>query len=208
MITQTELNKKVDLARQLFIYNQDKMLSYLSLGSSKYLIYYKNCCLLYYLSHAVESLLIQEDGTLLLGTQTLNDDYYRKLSSLINEFVNYDFNKNSYVSDYSFIINKGISGGTVSGIPPQVTFYSPNYEDWVSYIVTVTIDDVASITVPFNISEADLESVTVMVNDNNPIPIVSSEEEGCHFINNTLYWHTYYNLKAGDKIYIRFNKIA
>ena len=70
-------------------------------------------------------------------------------------------------------------------------------------VIDIVMDDTTAITVPFNISDIDENSLVITTStDGDPIPMVDPEEEGVHFVGTVMYWHTYYELKAGDKVRI------
>lgn len=203
MITQLQKNKDSDLARRIFLYYQDKMLAYLSVGSDRYMEWYKDSCLLYYLSKAIHSIVRDSDGVLWIGNKSVEDETFLKTMSLIKEYMNYDLQRSINYNDLA-------SDELVSDIlpppsAPSIMFYG---EEWVSYTVEVPQDDVTTVDMPFNIADADIDSLRITLNDGDPIHVAPAEEEGCHFNGTTLYWHTYYNLKAGDKIFIQFLKVS
>ena len=61
MVTQAQINADIDLAKRIFIYYHDKMSSYISLGSDKYIQWYKDLCVIYSLTRGLISIKVVDD---------------------------------------------------------------------------------------------------------------------------------------------------
>jgi hypothetical protein len=204
MITSEYLNSEKDLAKRIFIYHTDKLLAFLNVGSDSYLSWYKKSCNLYYLIKGLMSFRIS-GNKLYLGSEEVNLDLLYQYTSNIREYVPYDVREFQYIN---LDVMGNVKDITIIPTPPILISYTINSATWKYYVVDVLMDDAATVTLPFNFAEADPNSLNLTVNDGDPVFLVSPSEEGFHIIGSTLYWHTYYNLKAGDKISIRYLKIA
>lgn len=202
MVTQSQLNSEIDLAKRIYIYYNDKLASYLSIGSDKYIAWYKDLCLLLFLCRGLLSIRI-DDGLMYIGDTEIDENMYHRFTSNIREYINSDISEIVYAELDSYGNIKDTSGTTPT--PPTIVTYQGFNQDWRSISITVTVDDTLEFTMPFNIADVDPDSARVITSlDGNPIPVVSPEEEGIHFVGTTLYWHTYYNLKAGDILYVQY----
>lgn len=203
MISQALIYREYDLAKKIYLHYLDKMADYISIGSDKYIGWYKDLCQLFYLTQMMESIYIY-DNKMYIGKQEIDENYFMNLCYTIREFITNDIREVVYASlDYQGNINDYTNPST----PVNVINYNNFSQDWKSVIVTITTDDIPTVTLPFNIADTDPESIILKVNDSDPVFITSPSEEGYHIIGNTLYWHNYYNLKAGDKLYFQYNEI-
>jgi len=200
MITEEKLNSEIDLSKRIYLYYLDKMSSFISIGSDKYIARYKDLCVLYFLCRGLISIRTI-DSKFYIGDQEIDEDVLMAFTSRIREYLNNDIKDIVYVELDS---HGNVKDYTRPIIPPTIVSYQNYNQDWRSTIITIDIDDVNSITLPFNISDVDPDSIRVVVNDNDPIPLVQSNEEGVTIVGSTLSWHTYYNLKAGDKVFIQY----
>ena len=200
MLSQEQLNSEIDLAKRIYIYYCDKMADYITVGSDSYLQWYKDLCVIYFLTKTMMAIRL-DTGELYIGDTKVTMDYFQMTTSGIREFLTYDIRTIVYAE----LDEQGdVKDFVIPAVPPTLVTYQGFTQDWRSSIVIVTEDDITEVTLPFNASEVDLNSVIVTVNDNNPIPNTDSQSEGCTIANSTLYWHNYYNLKAGDIIYIQY----
>ena len=204
MITSEYLNSEKDLAKRIFIYYTDKLLSLMSVGSDSYINWYKKSCMLYFLLKGLFSFRLV-DGVLYIGSEEASEDLLYSYTANIREFVTYDVRELQYIN---LDVVGNVKDTVIIPTPPILISYTINSAAWKYYIIDVTVDDVTTVTLPFDFAEADPNSLNITVNDGDPVFLVSPSEEGIHIIGSTLYWHTYYNLKAGDKISIRYLKIA
>lgn len=202
MISQETINAELDLAKRIYLYYLDKYADTLSIGSANNIKWYKELCQLYFITDCIQMVSIR-DGELYIGSEVIDDEDWRTMTSLIREFVNYDIrdivytelDTDSKVKDYNSPL-----------VPPIIVSYQTFNQNWESQLITVTEDDITEVTVEFNIADVDADSIIVTVNDGNPILVVAPEDEGIHFIGTTMYWHTYYNLKIDDVIQIQYLK--
>jgi len=199
MTTQEQLNTEIDLAKRIYLYYFDKYATYLTIGSDKYLSWYKDLCILYFLSKGLKSIRIV-DGLMYIGDTEIDEDTYGKFRSGIREYVTSDIGDIVYAELDIYGNIKDISSPSTP--PVIVTYQGFNKEPNVT-IIDIVMDNTTAITVPFNISDVDANSLVVTTStDGDPIPMVEPEEEGVHFVGTVMYWHTYYELKAGDKVRI------
>lgn len=204
MITSEYLNSEKDLAKRVYIYYTDKLLSFLNVGSDSYISWYKKSCNLYFLLKGLMSFRL-EDDVLYLGSEETNEDLLYQYTANVREFITYDIREYQYIN---LDVLGNVKDTVIIPTPPILISYTINGASWKYYVVEVTQDDVTTVTLPFDFNEADPNSLNLTVNDGDPVLLSSPAEEGMHIINSTLYWHTYYNLKDGDKISIRYLKIS
>ena len=131
----------------------------------------------------------------------IDEDDFKTIIGKIREFVTYDIRS---IVSAELDANGNIKDYVSPIIPPQVITYQPNAQSWQYALITIQTDDVDQITLPFNLSDVVQNTVEVTVGDNDPIYMVSPSEEGFHIVGNTLFWHTYYNLKINDVLSIRY----
>ena len=201
MITQYQLNTEIDLTKRIYLYYWEKMANFLAIGSDKYIAWYKDLCTLYFLAKYILSINIV-DGELYIGSQLVDEDYFRVVTSDVREFITYDIRDIIYTE----LDEQGSVKDTVQPpTPPVIITYKGFTQDWRYVVIDVLYDDLNSFTLPFALSEIDPDATRITTSlDGDPIQFVDPSEEGCHIIGNTLYFHTYYNLKAGDKIFIQY----
>jgi len=204
MITPEYLNSEKDLAKRIFIYYTDKLLAFLNVGSDSYIEWYKKSCNLYYLLKGLTSFRLT-NGVLYLGSEEVTQDLLYQYTANVREYITYEIRELQYIN---LDVVGNVKDCVIIPTPPILISYTINSAAWKYYIVDVLIDDVTTVALPFDFNEADPNSLNLTVNDGDPVFLVSPSEEGIHIIDSTLYWHTYYNLKAGDKISIRYLKIA
>lgn len=200
MISQQTLNLELDLAKRIYLYYFDKMADYMSVGSGEYIKWYKDLNVLYFIVSALKTIQIVDDE-LTIGSEVIDDDDYTLLTSSVREFINYDLREILYAE---LDTDGSIKDSFVPNDPQTIVTYQQFLQDWRSSIIEVAIDDVTELTLPFDLSSVDEDSIRITVNDNDPIHMVAPEAEGVHIVGSTLYWHTYYNLKAGDNVFIQY----
>jgi len=199
MVTQSQLNTEIDLAKRIYLYYFDKYATYLTIGSDKYLQWYKDLCVLYFLVRGLKSVRIVDD-LLYIGDTEIDETTYAKFGSLVREYVTSDISDIVYAELDIYGNIKDISSPSTP--PVIVTYQGFNKEPMVA-LINIVMDNTTAITVPFNINNIDTDSIVITTStDGDPIPMVALEEEGVHFVGTTMYWHTYYELKAGDKVRI------
>lgn len=204
MVTSEYLYSERDLAKRIYLYYTDKMLSYLSVGSDNYIEWYKKSCSLLFLVKGLLSIRIDDDGVLTMGSVEINENTLYNFSRKIREYINYEIRELQYIELDTIGNVKDVI--TLPCAPTYITYVSENY-GWQYYLIDITQDGVTEVTLPFDFAEADPNSVRITVNDGDPVYIVDPLEEGVHIIGSTLYWHTFYDLKAGDKLSIQYLKI-
>lgn len=199
MITQEQLNTEIDLSKRIYLYYFDKYATYLTIGSDKYLSWYKDLCILYFLLRGLKSIRIV-DGLMYIGDKEIDEDFYGNFKSAIREYITSDISDIVYAELDIYGNIKDISSPSTP--PVIVTYQGFNREPMVS-VIDIVMDNTTAITVPFNINDVDANSLIVTTStDGDPIPMVAPEEEGVHFVGTVMYWHTYYELKSGDKVRI------
>lgn len=194
MITQAYLNNEIDLANRIFIYYTDQMLNYLSVNSLKYKQWYIDSLQIEYLLGILEAITLDGDDNY-LGYTTISDDVVLNVFYRVREYWKEDVDNDYILTDLGDIV-----------IPTGPT-YQPYTSDWKEAIVTITSDTTTEFVLPFNTAVVDLESIIVTVNDMDPVNITDESENGYHITGNTLYWHNYYDLNAGDKVFIKYKQI-
>jgi hypothetical protein len=199
MVTQEQLNTEIDLAKRIYLYYFDKYATLLTIGSDKYLSWYKDLCILYFLSKGLKSIRI-EDGLMYIGDTEIDEDMYGKFCSDIREYVTSDISDIVYAE---LDIYGNIKDIYSPSTPPTIVTYQGFNKEPAVAILNIVMDNTTAITVPFDIADIDTNSIIITTSmDGDPIPMVAPEEEGVHFIGTVMYWHTYYELKAGDIVRI------
>lgn len=199
MVTQEQLNTEIDLSKRLYLYYFDKYATLLTIGSDKYLSWYKDLCILYFLSKGLKSIRI-EDGLMYIGDTEIDENFYGRFCLGIREFVTSDIGDIVYAELDIYGNIKDISSPSTP--PVIVTYQGFNKEPMVA-LIPIVMDNTTAITVPFNIANIDTNSLIITTSmDGDPIPMVAPEAEGVHFVGTVMYWHTYYELKAGDIVRI------
>lgn len=203
MITDAFLNTERDLSRRIFGYYIDKVVGLMQIGEKDYGVWYKDCLTVNCLMKAIHSLTLV-DGVVYLGRSIVGESYFKTLRDNIREYLNAEIRRTVYV-DLDITDNNPL----ISPSEPSIIMsYSSLHRAWESFDIPVPYDNVTTISLPFNISVADRNSLTVTVNDHDPNNLVLPSQEGCHIIGTSLYWHHYFNLKAGDVITIKFLKVS
>lgn len=197
MITQEYLDKEIELAKEIYIYYFEKLADNISTGSNKYITWYKDLCSLYFICKSMLAVRIS-NGLLYLGDTTIEDSDVRQMSSDIREYLDYDL----------MGINYSLINPNPSPIPAPPVYPTLDSNDWKSAIVTVPTDDITMVVLPFYLIDTDPDSILITVSDHNPMHMVATELEGCHIVDNILYWHEYYNLKQGDRILFQYLSIS
>ena len=201
MISTEQINLELDLSKKIYLYYFDKMADYISIGSDNYIQWYKDLNNIYFILGCIKSINIIDDKVYCSNVE-VDVDFFHQATSRIREYLNFELRETVYRELDSLGNIKDIT--TPGSCPPTIITYNNFYQDWRHIIIDVTYDDTSTLTMPFNISEIDQDATRVTVNDNDPIHLVQPDEEGCHIVGSTLYWHTYYNLKAGDRVFIQY----
>lgn len=202
MITQSFLNTEVDLAKRIFIYYTDKILDILLVGDKDYENWYIDSLQIFCLTEAMMSVNVI-DGKVYIGPEEVGEDFLLGLGSKVREYLNYELRQIVYAE---LDEDDETKGGVIPTTPP-IIINVPYALGWEYFEITVASDDVTTVALPFNIASADTKSLSVTVNDQDPDHLVDPAAEGCHIIGANLYWHNYYNLKSGDKIAIKYQRI-
>lgn len=202
MITQSFLNTEVDLAKRIFIYYTDKILDILLVGDKDYENWYIDSLQIFALTEAIISVNVI-DGKVYIGPEEVGEDFLIGLGSKVREYLTYELRQIVYAElDAEDTLKEAVIPPT-----PPIIINRPYALGWEYFEIIVTTDDVTTVALPFNIAAADTKSLSVTVNDQDPDHLVDPSAEGCHIVGTTLYWHNYYNLKTGDKIAIKFQRI-
>lgn len=197
MITQDYLNSEIDLARKIFLYYTDKIISYSNIGSDKYISWYIDSLELYFLVKHLENINISSD-LYYIGSTEIDEDSIKLVFSKVREYYKSDIDV-----DYEF-----------SQIPiPIIPTYKQLYvADWKEFKVTVADDNTTVITLPVNLPNiADMESIQCTINGiSDPDYNIDTNLDGYHIEGTTFYWHTsnFYNLMAGTTIRIQYLQIV
>lgn len=202
MITQAYLNTEIDLAKRIFIYYTDKLLDVYSVGDKNIQPWYNDSLTIDYLLNA---LMVCDviNGSVFIGSNEMPASYLSGISARVREFLNYELRQIVYAE---LDQNDHISIQTPSEPPAVIVVNSPVL-GWLEYPIEITVDDIAEVALPFDIAIADIYSLSVTINGDDPISLAAPDEEGCHIIGSTLYWHNYYNLKIDDILVIKFQRI-
>ena len=204
MITQETINIELDLAKRIYTYYLDKLASYLAIGSDRYINWYKDLCVLYYLTECLQSVRISND-LIYIGKQEILDEDFLTITSNIREFITEDIRNLLYIElDSSFKVKDYFS----PSIPPTIVSYMLGSQNVQRIVITITEDDIDTVTLPFNISDVVSNSVKMTVNDGDPLYIADPNQEGFHIVGTNLHWHSYYNLKIGDILQIEYTLIS
>lgn len=202
-ITQSFLNTEIDLAERIFTYYTDKLIDLLLVGEKDYQKWYTDSLQVFCLAESLKSLDVT-DSKVYIGSHEVGESFLISIGSKVREYLNYELREIVYAElDEKDIIIEPIIPST-----PPIIIRIPTQTGWNHYEISITNNDVTTVALPFNIAIADTNSLSVTVNDHDPDHLVDPAAEGCHITGTTLYWHNYYNLKAGDKIFIKFQRIA
>ena len=203
MITQAYLNSEIDLAKRIFIYYSDKLLDKLSVAERDRTPWYIDSLQLDYFLSALLSLTLI-DGVLYLGSEIVEPSYLEGVGQSVREFLNAELRQILYLElDEDDIIKDG----TIPTEPPTVIVIGGSTYGWRHWDIVVTSEAQTVVPLPFNISQADSNSLTVTVNDQDPDHLTAMEQEGCTIVGRTLYWHNYYDLHIGDILVIIYQQI-
>lgn len=198
MITQSYLNTELDLAARTFLYYSDYLMSYSNVGSDKLYKWYIDSMQLDVLSGALKAVRIEDDA-IYIGNTEITLNFYKLLGYKVREYYKSDID--SLYPAFS-IIDPADIDPTPGPITPPTTI--PYLADWKELVITITVDTTTSITLPFNWDNIDPESFTISVEDGSPLKSTS----GAYYIeDNILYWQYYYDLNAGDKVFINYLQI-
>jgi hypothetical protein len=200
MITQGYLNSEIDLAKRVYIYYTDKLLDILEAGNNDYQQWYRDSIQINYFLKALLAINLIDDR-IYIGSGEVNKEFVVGLGASIREFLDYELKEIVIFGEQ--VLPDPINPPS----PPIIIIKETTRLHWEYFDILITVDDPTTVALPFDIYVADRNSLMVTVNDNDPDNLVTPEEEGCHIIASTLYWHNYYELKTGDHLYIRFERI-
>lgn len=201
MITQTFLNREIDLAKRIFLYYSEKLLDSMYLGNKNHSPWEKDCRQIYVFVAGLLSVNLI-DGEVYVGSHSVGDGFVSMCGSRVREFLNYELREIVYEELIPDPINPD------NPVQPPIVVINGATPQWMYYPITIETDGQTVVPLPFDISDADINSLMVVVNDHDPNSLVDPDQEGCHIIDNVLYWHDYYDLKAGDVVEIRYQKLA
>lgn len=197
IINQVYLDSEIALARKIFLYYTDKVISYSNIGSDKYTKWYIDSLELYFLTKYLENVYVSDDLYYIGAVEITSDD----ITIIFDKIREY------YLSDID--INYEFTEAVVPVLP---NYRQPYIADWKEFTVTITLDNSTTVTLPVNLPNiADMESIQCTVNSiSDPDYNTDSGLDGYHIIGTTLYWHSsnLYNLMAGTKIRIQYLQIV
>lgn len=100
------------------------------------------------------------------------------------------------------------SGGTSESTTTEI--YTTDSSEWYSQNLTSFITDgitqFSGINFSIDDSSIDFDTILLEVNGDNPLYTTDTNKDGWHMEGNTLYWHNFYDLKAGMQVVIRWRK--
>jgi len=195
MITQSYLNKEIDLAKKIFIYYVDKALNYLIVGSDKYTTWYIDSLQLYVLLNYLLEVRI-EDDLLYCGAEETTETLVLKTFRKVREYYTSDID-----TDYEF---------TEVSVPVTPTYRQPFVADWKSVTFTITEDNTTTLALGVNLENiADMDSIQLVVNGiSDPNYNSNPAINGYHIEGSTLHWHNFYELLTGDTVRIQYLQIV
>jgi len=193
MITQAYLDYEIALVRKTFMYYTDRLYNYLTIGSDKYQQWYRDSLQLYFLMMLEESVILI-DRVSYIGYYEMTDDVLRSTFDRIREY---------YRTEVETVGEYGDSNITII-VPTTRDLY---LVDWKEVTIDIVEDNTLSFTLPFLISNIDPETLIVNVDDSDPIPC-NVELDGYHITNNIFYWHHYFDLNIGNRVYFKYKQIA
>lgn len=193
-IFQTYLEEELALARKIFIYYTDKLVYYTGIGSTKYHRWYVDSLQLYTLVKFIENINI-EDGVSYIGANEVSTDVILNIFHKVREYYKSDIDTTYELNEIETIV-------TPSYIQPYVA-------DWKLLPISITSDRPSTVNLGVNLEDiADMESIQVVVNGmSDPNYTTDINKNGYHIIENTLYWHNYYDLLTSDTIQIQYLQI-
>ena len=194
MITTSYINKEINLAIRTFLYYSDKMVDYLTVGSDKYFNWYKDSLQLEILTQTLRSLHV-EDGLLYLGDTEVSDTFFRVVGYKVREYYSY---KVDNVYPESVIVNPDLIAPTIPTGGTQIL-------GWKERTIIVSVDGQTVVPLGFNYNNVDKASFTITVNDMDPLKVTSGNQ-GYYIEDNNIMWNNYYDLNAGDKIYVNYRQ--
>ena len=200
MITQSFLSSEIDLAKRIYIYYTDKLLDVLESGNKDYQQWYRDSIQINYFTKALLSVNLIDDK-IYLGSGEVDQAFVLGLGASIREFLNYDLREIVLLGEQ--VLPDPINPPS----PPVIIVKEAIVLHWEYYDILITVDDPTTVALPFDIYVADANSLKVTVTDHDPSNLVAPDQLGCHIIASTLYWHDYYNLKAGNHVFINFKRI-
>lgn len=200
MILQSYLDSELKLAKQVYLYYTDKIISYTTIGSNKYIKWYIDSLELYVLVKFLENIVSDSSGICYIGAEIVSENSVKLVFEKVREYYKTDINTN-----YIFL-----DSPTPSPTTP-VPYIVPFIPDWKEFKVTITEDAVTTVTLPVSISIMDKESIQMTVNGiSDPDYNDDDTLSGYHIIENTLYWHNsnFYNLMTNTIIRIQYLQIV
>ena len=201
MITQSFLNREIDLAKRIFIYYTDKLLDVISIAGKDNSPWYYDSMQIDYFLNALKSITLV-DGAVFIGATEVGEAYLATVGANIREFLNYELRQIVYLE----LNAEDVITGIITPSEPPIVISYPTAV-WKHWPIAITSEAPATVALPFDISTADSNSLTVKINDQDPDHLVEPTEEGCHIIGAVLYWHNYYDLHLGDTLYISYQEL-
>jgi len=203
LITQAYLNTEIDLAKRIFIYYTDKLLDIYYVGNKNIQPWYNDSLTIDYLLNA---LMVCEivNGSVFIGAKQMPISYLYGISARVREFLNYELRQIVYAD----LDQQDRISTQIPSEPSNVIVVKVPALGWAEWSVLITVDDATVVALPFNISMADIYSLSITINGDDPFGLAAPDTEGCHIIGSTLYWHNYYNLKINDRLIFKYQKIV
>lgn len=113
-----------------------------------------------------------------------------------------------------------LKGGTVSDITYVINNYYPtsyvteksvviDNTEWLRQELTplITVDGQTVITpLDFNIADVDIDTLRLEVQGDDSHYNTNAGVDGYHIVGNTLYWHSFYDLKVGMQVTIKWRR--
>ena len=90
-----------------------------------------------------------------------------------------------------------------SFITTKPTYLPPYQSKWDENTYSVTINDLTNFVLPFTYANIDPKSLIVSIEGYGPIR-GTEIEEAYNISDGKLYWHHYFNLKAGMKVHFQY----
>lgn len=189
-MTQDYLNTEIQLSRKIFMYYTDKMYDQLSIGNSNYKVWYRDGLQLYYLVSFLEDVIL-DSGVPYLGAYELTENALNVVFDKVREYYLVEIDEDGEYLDMD----------SYTAVKP--TYLPPYQSKWNESTYSVAINDLTNFVLPFTYSNIDPKSLIVTIEGYGPIR-GTEIEEAYSISDGRLYWHHYFNLKAGMKVHFQY----
>jgi hypothetical protein len=193
-MTQSYLDDEIALARQTYMYYTDKLYDYLTVGSDKYQVWYRDSLQLYYLLMMLESVIIVDDVAFIGYYEFEDETVLRNVFDKVREYYLVETETIGVYGDPNMVIT----------VPTTRDLFMV---DWKEIIYDITVDNTLTFPLPFTYTNIDPETLIVTIEGYGAIK-EGVEDEGFHITGNAFYWHHYFNLDTGMKVHFRYKQIA